>query len=87
MEETNQPIEITDNMPEKVKEIVAYLNSHNIGMDDYHGDSPEDDDLDEDIDIFTGNEDFTVDEVSDDDVDISDNAEDQESLSDLDSIF
>jgi len=87
MEENKQPIEITDNMPEDVKAIVSYLNSHNIGMDDYHGDSPEDDDLGEDVDIFSGNEEFTVDEISDDDIDISDNAEDQESLSDLNNMF
>ena len=86
--EEDKKIPIMDNMPEDVKAIVDYLNAHNITFDDYKGDTDNFDDVEDDEPFYNGEYiEYSPEEDSDDTLDVGENAEDKESLSDLNEMF
>ena len=83
----NEPIPINDNMPDKLKKAINYLNENNISLTDKidveaNFDKEDDDEQDESFDGFISNDDIEDTEFEDDDI-----YEEDVDLSDLDSIF
>ena len=80
----NEPILVNDNMPDKLKNAINYLNENNISLTDKievdFGD--DDDDQGGDFDGFISDNDLNDTEFEEDDI-----YEEDVDLSDLDSIF
>ena len=88
--EEKVPIPVLDNMPDNVKQIVDYLNKNNISFDDYSGNDDDDDEIELDTSFYDGSYIENDESGSEDDsnnVDVEENANDAESLSDLNNMF
>lgn len=86
-----EPIPIDENMPDKLKTAINYLNENNISLTDKidvnkNFDDSDDDMDDEDFDGYISEEDLEDSETIDDDDEIIEEDENVD-LSDLDSIF
>ena len=79
----SEPIPINDNMPDKLKNAINYLNENNISLTDkIEVDFGEDDDDDGGFDGLISSDDMNDTEFEEDDI-----FEEDVDLSDLDSIF
>ena len=86
--EEDKKIPIMDNMPDDVKATVDYLNAHNITFDDYKGNT-EFDNVEDDEPFYNGEfiEYSPEEDDGDDALDVEEDANDKESLSDLNNMF